>query len=118
MRSSALKCGCLAAFCSTATTTPSNSRSARRMMSTWPFVIGSNEPGKIAVRSGRWSVVEVIPSSAVERERAVPRDQPACRRNPAASGAARREACSSTQMPPAASRPAPSVTAAARSGSS
>jgi hypothetical protein len=49
-RSSAEKSGCFSAFTSTATMIRSNKCALRRMMSTWPFVSGSNDPGKIASR--------------------------------------------------------------------
>src|SRR2546423_2728846 len=49
-RSSAENSGFFSAFTSTATMIRSKRCALRRMMSTWPFVSGSNEPGKIASR--------------------------------------------------------------------
>jgi hypothetical protein len=44
-RSAALNSGVFASLASTATTMRSNRRDPRSMMSTWPLVMGSNEPG-------------------------------------------------------------------------
>src|SRR6266850_735739 len=49
-RSSAENSGFFSAFTSTATMIRSKRWALRRMMSTWPFVSGSNDPGKIASR--------------------------------------------------------------------
>ncbi len=44
-RSSSVKSGCFATFTATATTTRSANVRARRIRSSWPRVIGSNDPG-------------------------------------------------------------------------
>ena len=45
MRSGTVKTGDLPSFSRTETSSPSKRRAARRMMSRWPLVSGSNDPG-------------------------------------------------------------------------
>src|SRR5436190_825585 len=51
MRSSALNNRLFDLFTPTATTTSSNNSDARPMMSRWPLVTGSNDPGHAALRT-------------------------------------------------------------------
>ena len=93
-RSSTVNSGVLSALTSTATMTRSKMAQPRSMMSTWPLVSGSNDPGRRRRAAGAWSsgsahsgASNITVQGAVVRTRTVlsPAWRP-CRASPAASG--------------------------------